>query len=86
MAISIIRALCVTIIYRLNGEVKEFRRRVIAPLVIERYLKLEASETDGLFVPVGNGQQISAKNIEWFEIIRATDECDCQDQYGDYLT
>jgi hypothetical protein len=86
MAISITRALCVKVIYRLDEELKEFKGRIIPFPLMERFFQLEAGHTDGLFIPVGKGQQISAKNIEWFEIIRVTDGCECPDQYEDYLT
>lgn len=65
-------ALNVTVIYRVDGEVKTFSDSVVAPIVIERYLQLECGSAVGLFVPVGNGQQVNALNIEWFEIERVT--------------
>jgi len=65
------KALNVTVVYRVDGDTKIFSETVVSHLVIERYLRLEMSDTIGLFVPVGNGQQVSALNIEWFEIIRA---------------
>jgi hypothetical protein len=67
---SMVSALNVQVFYRVDGETKVFSETVVSPLVIERYLKLEMSDTIGLFVPVGDGQQVSALNIEWFEIIR----------------
>lgn len=65
-----VTALNVSVLYRLSGEVKTFSETIVAPLVIDRYLQLEMSDTIGLFVPVGNGQQVNALNIEWFEIER----------------
>ncbi|WP_192945375.1 MULTISPECIES: hypothetical protein [Yersinia] len=65
-----ITALNVNVVYRVDGEVRVFNKKVVAALVIERYLKLESGDTVGLFVPVGNGQQVNALNIEWFEIER----------------
>lgn len=66
----LISALNVSVIYRVDGESKTFSETVVSPLVIDRYLQLEVSDTIGLFVPVGNGQQVNALNIEWFEIER----------------
>ncbi|HAN9123844.1 Uncharacterised protein [Escherichia coli] len=65
-------ALNVTVIYRVDGEVKIFSESIVSPLIIERYLQLESGSTVGLFVPVGKGQQVNALNIEWFEIERIT--------------
>ncbi|EJG2193400.1 hypothetical protein CIZ71_RS12245 [Klebsiella oxytoca] len=67
---SMVSALNVTVIYRVAGEVRTFRESVVAPIVIKRYLQLECGDSIGLFVPVGNGQQVNALNIEWFEIER----------------
>ncbi|WP_312631689.1 hypothetical protein [Pantoea piersonii] len=67
---SLVSALNVQVVYRVDGETKVFSETVASPLVIERYLRLETSDTIGLFVPVGNGQQVNALNIEWFEIER----------------
>lgn len=67
---SLLSALNVQVVYRVDGETKVFSETVASPLVIERYLRLETSDTIGLFVPVGNGQQVNALNIEWFEIER----------------
>jgi len=67
---SSLSALNVHVVYRVDGETKVFSETVASPLVIDRYLRLEASDTIGLFVPVGNGQQVNALNIEWFEIER----------------
>ncbi|EFE3303440.1 TPA: hypothetical protein LAO88_001238 [Escherichia coli] len=67
---NIVDALNVTVIYRVDGEIKTFSDSVVAPIVIERYLQLEYGSAVGLFVPVGNGQQVNALNIEWFEIER----------------
>lgn len=67
---SLVSALNVQVFYRVDGETKVFSETVSSPLVIERYLRLETSDTIGLFVPVGNGQQVNALNIEWFEIER----------------
>lgn len=86
MAISLVRAICVTIVYRLDGEFKTFRGRIDSPLLMDRLFRLEVGETNGLFVPVGKGRQVSSSNVEWFEIIRVTDGCDCPDQYKDYLS
>lgn len=69
-----ISALNVSVVYRVDGEVRVFSETVVAALVIERYLKLESSDTVGLFVPVGKGQQVNALNIEWFEIERVTEQ------------
>ncbi|MGU3413777.1 hypothetical protein ACLBW0_21650 [Enterobacteriaceae bacterium C34A] len=69
---SMINALNVTVVYRVDGEVKVFSESVVSPLVIERYLQLECGSAIGLFVPVGKGQQVNALNIEWFEIERVT--------------
>lgn len=69
---NIVRALNVTVIYRVAGEVKTFSESVVSTLVIERYLQLECGDAIGLFVPVGKGQQVNALNIEWFEIERIT--------------
>ncbi|EAO0106703.1 TPA: hypothetical protein JEL63_003401 [Salmonella enterica subsp. enterica serovar Enteritidis] len=69
---SKISALNVTVLYRVDGEVRVFSESVTSRLVIERYLKLESGETFGLFVPVGKGQQVNALNIEWFEIERVS--------------
>ncbi|CQI98070.1 hypothetical protein [Yersinia frederiksenii] len=68
-----ISALNVIVVYRVDGEVRVFSETVVAALIIERYLKLESSDTVGLFVPVGKGQQVNALNIEWFEIERVTE-------------
>ncbi|EHB5917554.1 hypothetical protein JXB84_001107 [Escherichia coli] len=65
-------ALNVTVIYRVDGEVKVFSESIVSPLIIERYLQLECGSAVGLFVPVGKGQQVNALNIEWFEIERIT--------------
>lgn len=65
-------ALNVTVIYRVDGEVKIFSESIVSPLIIERYLQLESGSAVGLFVPVGKGQQVNALNIEWFEIERIT--------------
>jgi hypothetical protein len=86
MAISVVRALCVTVVYLLDDEKKTFRNRIDSPLLMDRFFRLEAGDTNGLFVPVGKGQQVSSSNVEWFEIIRVTDGCDCPDQYKDYLS
>lgn len=86
MTISVVRALCVTIVYRLDGELKTFCSRIDSPSLMDRYFRLEVGETSGLFVSVGNGQQVSSRNVEWFEIIRVTDGCDSPDQYKDYLS
>lgn len=67
---KIVSALNVALVYRVDGEARTFSETVVSPLVIERYLKLEMSDTIGLFVPVGKGQQVNALNIEWFEIER----------------
>lgn len=67
---SQVSALNVQVVYRVDGETKVFSETVVSPLVIERYLRLETSDAIGLFVPVGNGQQVNALNIEWFEIKR----------------
>lgn len=67
---SLVSALNVQVVYRVDGETKVFSETVASPLVIERYLRLEMSDTIGLFIPVGNGQQVNALNIEWFEIER----------------
>lgn len=67
---SLVSALNVQVVYRVDGETKVFSETLASPLVIERYLRLETSDTIGLFVPVGNGQQVNALNIEWFEIER----------------
>ncbi|HDT6594726.1 TPA: hypothetical protein ACGPDU_000009 [Raoultella ornithinolytica] len=69
-----IGALNVTVIYRVDGEVRTFRESVVSPIAIERYLQLECGDPVGLFVPVGNGQQVNALNIEWFEINRVSSE------------
>lgn len=69
---SMVSALNVTVIYRVDGEVRTFSESVVSPLVIERYLQLERGDSIGLFVPVGLGQQVNALNIEWFEIERIT--------------
>ncbi|MFP1879787.1 hypothetical protein [Lonsdalea quercina] len=65
-----ISALNVQVVFRVDGETKVFSETVVSPLVIERYLRLEMSDTIGLFVPVGSGRQVNALNIEWFEIER----------------
>lgn len=67
---TLVSALNVQVVYRVDGETKVFSQTVVSPMVIERYLKLEMSDTIGLFVPVGNEQQVNALNIEWFEIER----------------
>ena len=67
---SLVSALKVHVVYRVDSEIKVFSETVSSPFVIERYLRLEASDVIGLFVPVGNGQQVNALNIEWFEIER----------------
>lgn len=67
---SMVSVLNVTVVFRVAGEVKTFSETVVSPIVIERYLQLECSDTIGLFVPVGKGQQVNALNIEWFEIER----------------
>lgn len=67
---KLVSALNVSLVYHVDGEAKVFSETVTSPLVIERYLKLEMSDTIGLFVPVGKGQQVNAMNIEWFEIER----------------
>ncbi|HDC4429959.1 TPA: hypothetical protein O8L76_004146 [Enterobacter asburiae] len=69
---SMVSALNVTVLFRVAGEVKTFSDTVVSPIVIERYLQLECGDAIGLFVPVGNGQQVNALNIEWFEIERVT--------------
>ncbi|EMB2734019.1 MULTISPECIES: hypothetical protein [Serratia] len=86
MAVSVVRALCVTIVYRLDGDIKTFRHRIDASSLMDRFFRLEAGDTNGLFIPVGKGQQVSSGNVEWFEIIRVMDGCDCPDQYKDYLS
>lgn len=69
---SLVSALNVQVVYRVDGETKVFSETVVSPLVIDRYLRLEMSDTIGLFVPVGNSQQVNALNIEWFEIERVS--------------
>ncbi|AXU94245.1 hypothetical protein CI789_02775 [Erwinia persicina] len=69
---SLVSALNVQVVYRVDGETKVFSETVVSPLVIDRYLRLEMSDTIGLFVPVGNGQQVNALSIEWFEIERVS--------------
>lgn len=69
---SKVSALNVTVVYRVDGEVKTFTESVVSPIVIDRYLQLECGDAIGLFVPVGKGQQVNALNIEWFEIERVT--------------
>lgn len=73
-ATKMVGALNVTVIYRVDGEVRTFRESVVAPIAIERYLQLECGDPVGLFVPVGNGQQVNALNIEWFEIERVSSQ------------
>lgn len=84
MASFVIKFLCVTIIYRVNEEIKTFRSQITSPLLIDRFLQLEMGRADGLFIPVGSGQQVSAKNVEWFEIIRPQPDCKCPDQFIEY--
>ncbi|HBE9079090.1 TPA: hypothetical protein KNG91_002012 [Serratia fonticola] len=67
---GLIGALNVTVMYRVDGEVRVFHETVTSSLAVERYLKLESGDAFGLFVPVGNGQQVHAVCIEWFEIER----------------
>ncbi|CAI1747569.1 hypothetical protein [Serratia entomophila] len=67
---AIIKALNVSVVYRVDGEVRVFSETVVSSLVIDRYLRLESGDTVGLFVPVGNGQQVNALSVEWFEIER----------------
>jgi len=69
---SLVSALNVQVVYRVDGETKVFSETVVSPLVIDRYLRLEMSDTIGLFVTVGNGQQVNALSIEWFEIERVS--------------
>lgn len=69
---SLVSALNVQVVYRVDGETKVFSDTVVSPLMIERYLRLEMSDTIGLFVPVGKGQQVNALSIEWFEIERVS--------------
>ena len=69
---SAVSALNVTVVYRVDGEIRVFSETVVASIVIERYLALEAGSAIGLFVPVGKGQQVNALNIEWFEIERVS--------------
>ena len=67
---KLVSALNVSLVYRIDGEIRTFSETITAPLLIGRYLKLEMSDTIGLFVPVGDGRQVNALNIEWFEIER----------------
>lgn len=67
---GLLGALNVTVMYRVDGEVRVFCEMITASILIERYLKLECGNTLGLFVPVGKGQQVNAMCIEWFEIER----------------
>lgn len=67
---AIIKALNVSVVYRVDGEVRVFSETVVSSLVIDRYLRLESGDTIGLFVPVGKGQQVNALSVEWFEIER----------------
>ncbi|WP_159282202.1 hypothetical protein [Rahnella variigena] len=84
MASFVIKSLCVTVIYRVGEELKTFKSQITPPFLIERFLQLEMGNVGGLFIPVGNGQQVSAKNVEWFEIIRPQPDCKCPDQYSEY--
>ncbi|MCW2477751.1 hypothetical protein [Candidatus Symbiopectobacterium sp. NZEC135] len=68
-----ITALNVDVFYRVDGETRRFTKTIVAPYIVHCYLKLESGDTVGLFVPVGNGQQVNALNIEWFEIERVTE-------------
>ncbi|UBM42004.1 hypothetical protein [Hafnia paralvei] len=63
-------ALNVTVMYRVDGDMRVFSETITSSMVIERYLKLECGDTIGLFVPVGKGKQVNAQCIEWFEIER----------------
>lgn len=71
---NVTKALEVSVVYRVDGEIKIFSGTVAARLVIDRYLKLEMGDAIGLFVPVGDGQQVNALNIEWFEIKRINEQ------------
>lgn len=84
MASFVIKSLCVTVIYRVGEELKTFKSQIAPPFLIERFLQLEMGNVEGLFIPVGKGQQVSAKNVEWFEIIRPQPDCKCPDQYSEY--
>lgn len=81
-----ISKLCVTVVYRVGEEIKTFKAQLTSGLLIDRFLQLEVGNVNGLFIPVGQGQQVSAKNVEWFEIVRPQAECNCPDQYEDYLS
>ena len=80
----LVSKLCVTVIYRVAEELKTFKSQVSAGFLIDRFLQMEMGNIDGLFIPVGKGQQVSAKNDEWFEIIRPEPDCKCPDQYSEY--
>lgn len=84
MASLVIKSLCVTVIYRVGEELKTFKSQITPPLLIDRFLQLEMGRVDGLFIPVGNGQQVNAKNVEWFEIMRPQPDCKCPDQFIEY--
>lgn len=81
-----ISKLCITVVYRVGEEIRTFKAQLTSGMLIERFIQLESGNVDGLFIPVGKGQQVSAKNVEWFEILRPAAECNCPDQYGDYLS
>ncbi|CNJ80122.1 Uncharacterised protein [Yersinia intermedia] len=84
MASLVIKSLCVTVIYRVGAELKTFKSQITPPLLIDRFLQLEMGHVDGLFIPVGNGRQVNAKNVEWFEIMRPQPDCKCPDQFIEY--
>lgn len=70
---NVIRKLLVEVSFFANGEERYFQSQIIPSHLIERYMNLEMGKTDGLFLPVGDGEQVSAKNINWFKIVKITD-------------
>lgn len=69
---NVIKKLIVEVSFSAKGEQRHFQGQIIPDHLIERYLNLEMGRTEGLFLPVGDGEQISAKNIHWFKISKIT--------------
>ena len=83
---GIIKGLCVNMAYTVNGEQKTFSARIRRGPGYSDYLNLWQGKSECQFVPVGSNRKINVKHIDWHEITLTTDDCDCPDQYEDYLS
>lgn len=83
---AIIKGLCVNMAYTINGEQKTFSARITRGTHCSDYLNLRQGKPECRFVPVGGNRKINVKHIDWHEITLITDDCDCPDQYEEYLS